>query len=45
MRYYINKATGELYKAKNYFQAVRYFKADGKELHYKVALKDVHLYK
>lgn len=44
MNYYINTKTGEVIKANHIFKAFKYFRADGKKLGYKVALKDIKKY-
>ena len=42
---YYNKFTGEVIESKNIFTAIKYFKADGKALHYKVRLCDIRRYR
>lgn len=42
MNYYINNQTGEIIKANHIFSALKYFRADGKKVGYKVALKNIY---
>lgn len=44
MRYYINTTTGEIVQKKTYLQALRYFRADGKKVGYKVRFYNVRKY-
>ena len=41
MKVFINLQTGEAYESKNIFGAIKYFKRDAKEWHYKLKLKNI----
>ena len=42
---YFNKFTGEIIEKKNIFEAIKYFKADGKVCHYTVRVRDIKRFK